>query len=62
MLLNAKRLLNLFIGPGGRFRMSPALAAAQKADIQASLLGYTGSFGSGASFVLTPNGKCVIRF
>ena len=46
-----------FLGPGGRFRMSPALAAAQQADLQASVGGNVGTVGVGGATGLLPGGR-----
>ena len=43
-------------GPGGRFRMSPALATAQQADLQASIGGNVGTIGAGGMWGMVPGG------
>eukprot|EP00111_Clytia_hemisphaerica_P016223 TCONS_00047991-protein len=42
------------VGPGGRFRMSPALARAQQADLQAAMGGNVGTMGPGGMTGVVP--------
>ena len=50
------------LGPGGRFRMSPALAAAQQADLQAAEGGNVGTIGPGGAWGVVPGGKIYLYF
>ena len=52
-----RALFLVFSGPGGRFRMSPALARAQQADLQAAMGGNVGTVGPGGMTGIVPGGK-----